>query len=252
MSHRCVPATRGLARARRAASPTEPALIRALHGLRRDPLPPTPPARSKFEHPRCGSLGFLPKKRARRQRGRIKKFPKDDSAKPPHLTAFLGYKAGMTHIMREVDKPGSKLHKKEVVEAVSIIETPPMVVVGLVGYVRTAQGLRCLTTVWAQHLSEECKRRFYKNWYQAKKKAFTKYAKKAAEDPKVRRARATARTAAAAATPRAALRRGDRRRVGARSVLTRVAPLAPARRAPCRRSWRPSSSASATTARSCA
>jgi len=25
--------------------------------------------------------------------------------------------------------------------------------------------------VWAEHLSEEVKRRFYKNWYKAKKKA---------------------------------------------------------------------------------
>jgi len=82
----------------------------------------------------------------------------------------------MTHILREVDKPGSKLHKKEVVEAVTIVETPPMIVVGVVGYVKTAQGLKTLGTVWAQHLSEECRRRFYKNWYRAKKKAFTKYA----------------------------------------------------------------------------
>jgi large subunit ribosomal protein L3e len=36
----------------------------------------------------------------------------------------------MTHILREVEKPGSKLHKKETIEAVTIIETPPMVVVG--------------------------------------------------------------------------------------------------------------------------
>ncbi|KAK1301054.1 60S ribosomal protein L3-2 [Acorus calamus] len=33
-------------------------------------------------------------------------------------------------------------------------------------------------TVWAQHLSEEVRRRFYKNWYRSKKKAFTKYSKK--------------------------------------------------------------------------
>jgi large subunit ribosomal protein L3e len=32
-------------------------------------------------------------------------------------------------------------------------------------------------------LSDEVKRRFYKNWYRAKKKAFTKYAKKYAEKP---------------------------------------------------------------------
>jgi large subunit ribosomal protein L3e len=135
----------------------------------------------KFERPRHGHLGFLPKKRARRFRGRIKAFPKDDQSKAPHLTAFLGYKAGMTHILRDVDKPGSKAHKKEVVEAVTILETPPMVVVGLVGYKETAYGIKPVTTVWAEHLNEEVKRRFYKNWYKSKKKAFTKYAKKYAD-----------------------------------------------------------------------
>ena len=59
----------------------------------------------------------------------------------------------------------SEIHKKEVVEAVSIIETPPMMVVGVVGYIETPRGLRVLKTIWAEHLSEECKRRFYKNWY---------------------------------------------------------------------------------------
>ncbi|KAF3504065.1 hypothetical protein F2Q69_00041232 [Brassica cretica] len=64
---------------------------------------------SKFEHPRHGgSLGFLPRKRDNRQRGKVKAFPKDDPSKPCGLTSFLGYKAGMTHIVREVEKPGSK------------------------------------------------------------------------------------------------------------------------------------------------
>ncbi|CAN6990417.1 unnamed protein product, partial [Brassica rapa subsp. trilocularis] len=42
----------------------------------------------------------------------------------------------------------------------------------------TPRGLRSLSTVWAQHLSEEVRRRFYKNWAKSKKKAFTKYSKK--------------------------------------------------------------------------
>jgi large subunit ribosomal protein L3e len=57
-----------------------------------------------------------------------------------------------------------------------------MMVVGLVGYIETPRGLRSLTTVWAEHLSDELKRRFYKNWYKSKKKAFTKYAKKHSEN----------------------------------------------------------------------
>jgi len=131
----------------------------------------------KFEHPRLGNLGFLPKKRAQRSRGKVKSFPKDDPSKPPHLTAFMGFKAGMTHIVRDVDKPGSKLHKKETCESVTIIECPELIVVGLVGYVRTPKGLRGKKTVWAEHLNDEVRRRFYKNWFKSKKKAFTKYAK---------------------------------------------------------------------------
>jgi len=122
-------------------------------------------------------MGFSPRKRCRRHRGAVKAFPKDDPKAPCHLTAFLGYKAGMTHILRDVNKVGSKLHNKEVVEAVTILEVPPMVVVGVVGYMQTPRGLRSLATVWADHLSEECKRRFYKNWKASKKHAFTKYVK---------------------------------------------------------------------------
>ena len=137
----------------------------------------------KFEAPRHGSLGFNPRKRTKRHHGRCRSFPKDlDASAPAHLTAFRGYKAGMTHIVRGVDRPGALMHKREVVDAVTILETPPMVIVGVVGYVETPRGLRTLTTVFAEHLSEEFKRRCYQNWYKSKKKAFTKYTQKYTTD----------------------------------------------------------------------
>merc|ERR1711966_450592 len=136
----------------------------------------------KFEAPRHGSLGFLPRKRCKRARGKVKTFPKDDATKDCHFTAFAGYKAGMTHITREVDKPGSKAHKKEVCEAVTIIEAPPMVVVGLVGYIETPRGLRSIATVWTQHISDECRRRFYKNWHKSKKRAFKSHEDKYSDE----------------------------------------------------------------------
>uniref|UniRef100_I3MN70 60S ribosomal protein L3 n=1 Tax=Ictidomys tridecemlineatus TaxID=43179 RepID=I3MN70_ICTTR len=68
----------------------------------------------KFSAPRHGSLGFLPRKRSSRHRGKVKSFPKDDPSKPVHLTAFLGYKAGMTHIVREwQDDMGKKQLEKD-------------------------------------------------------------------------------------------------------------------------------------------
>jgi len=82
----------------------------------------------------------------------------------------------MTHVMREIKRnKDSILNNKEALEAVTIIETPPMKVVGLVGYINTPKGLRALTTAWSNTLGDEFKRRFYKNWYNSKKKAFTKY-----------------------------------------------------------------------------
>ena len=38
----------------------------------------------------------------------------------------MGYKAGMSTIVRDLDRPGAKLHKKEIVEAVTVVETPPV------------------------------------------------------------------------------------------------------------------------------
>lgn len=50
-----------------------------------------------------------------------------------------------------------------------------MIVVGAVGYIETPFGLRALVNVWAQHLSEECRRRFYKNWYVSESDAILFY-----------------------------------------------------------------------------
>ena len=54
------------------------------HLTRRSSLP------LQFEAPRHGNLGFLPKKRCKRGKGKVKSFPRDDATKPPHLTAFMG------------------------------------------------------------------------------------------------------------------------------------------------------------------
>ncbi|KAH8620895.1 putative Ribosomal protein L3 [Trypanosoma vivax] len=98
----------------------------------------------KFEHPRHGHLGFLPRKRSRQIRGRARSFPKTTRRRSPHLTSFMVYKAGMTHIVRDVDRPGSKVNKKEVVEPVTILEAPPMVVVGMWATARLRWGTRRL------------------------------------------------------------------------------------------------------------
>ena len=38
----------------------------------------------------------------------------------------MGYKAGMTTIVRDLERPGAKMHKREIVEACTVVETPPV------------------------------------------------------------------------------------------------------------------------------
>jgi len=100
----------------------------------------------------------------------------------------MGYKAGMTHVVKHQERrEGKKMIKKDVVHAVTILECPPMKIVGMVGYTETPRGLRALSTVWAAQLDADVKRRFYKNWMNAKKKAFSKYADRFKEDDKSKR-----------------------------------------------------------------
>jgi len=79
----------------------------------------------KFSAPRHGSLAFLPRKRSSRIRGKVKAFPQDNASGECHLTAFIGYKAGMTHILRDLNRRHSKADKKEIVEPVTIIRLHP-------------------------------------------------------------------------------------------------------------------------------
>lgn len=116
----------------------------------------------KFSAPRHGSLQFRPKVRTRSIRPRIKAFPKDDSSLPCHLTAFLSYKAGMTHVIRAKEvKVKTKVITKELLEAVTILETPPMVIHGVVGYQKTVKGLKRTKVILAEHLSEGVLRRMF-------------------------------------------------------------------------------------------
>ncbi|KAM0681425.1 60S ribosomal protein L3 [Glugoides intestinalis] len=116
----------------------------------------------KFRAPRHGSLQFRPKKRSSSIKPHIKAFPRDDVAKPCHLTAFLSYKAGMTHVIRSKEvKTKSKAQNKELLEAVTILETPPMVIHGVVGYQRTVNGLKRTKVILAEHISEGVIRRMF-------------------------------------------------------------------------------------------
>ena len=80
------------------------------------------------KRPRRGSLGFYPRKRARRIYPRIKTYPQIKEAKP---LGFAGYKSGMSHALVVDANPHSKTKGQQIFRSITILECPPISVFGL-------------------------------------------------------------------------------------------------------------------------
>jgi len=107
-------------------------------------------ARRKQSAPRRGSLGFRPRKRASRIVPRVKTWP-EISSETPVLLAALGYKVGMTHMIIIDDHPNSPTYGREIFIPVTVIETPPMIPLGIRFYVKKSDhSLTTFTEGWIE------------------------------------------------------------------------------------------------------
>ena len=111
---------------------------------------------ARHHQPRKGSLAYSPRKRAAKETPRIKSWPKVQELKP---LAFAGYKAGMTHIVMVDNRKNSPTEGMEISTPVTVIEVPPITVMGVRAYEKTSRGLRTIGDVLADNLKEELKRK---------------------------------------------------------------------------------------------
>lgn len=112
----------------------------------------------KKSAPKRGSLAYLPKGRASRETGRVRYWPR--TAEGPRPLGFMGYKAGMTHLFLIGDHQKSPHFGKEVSRAVTVIETPPILVCGLRAYTMTDYGLKASTEAWMKDPPTDLERVF--------------------------------------------------------------------------------------------
>ncbi|MDI6643645.1 MAG: 50S ribosomal protein L3 [Methanobacteriaceae archaeon] len=110
----------------------------------------------RHHQPRKGSVAFSPRKRAAKETPRIKSWPENTE---PSLLGFAGYKVGMTHIMMEDNVKNSPTEGMEVATPVTILEIPPMVVMGIRAYEKTTKGLKTMIDVMADNLTDELSRK---------------------------------------------------------------------------------------------
>ena len=108
-----------------------------------------------IRHPRRGSLQFWPRKRSKHALARPRSWVQESKTKP---LAFIGYKAGMTHLMVVDNRPKSLTKGETIAVPATIIECPPVKVVGISFYSQTYDGLRKTGAIMSAHLDKELSR----------------------------------------------------------------------------------------------
>ena len=110
----------------------------------------------RHHQPRKGSVAFSPRKRVAKETPRIKAWPSNEE---PKLLGLAGYKVGMTHAMVVDNDKNSPTSGMEVFTPCTVLEVPPLVVMGIRSYEKTAHGLKVITEVIADNLDEELSRK---------------------------------------------------------------------------------------------
>ncbi len=106
-------------------------------------------------HPRRGSLQFWPRKRAKRSFARIRTWPQLDGTK---LLAFIGYKAGMTHIMAKDNTPTTMYKNETLAIPVTVVECPPLKPLSLRFYQNSYNGSKLISELFSKNLNKEIKK----------------------------------------------------------------------------------------------
>ncbi|MEZ0346552.1 MAG: 50S ribosomal protein L3 [Infirmifilum sp.] len=126
---------------------------------------------AKGHKPRRGSRAYYPRKRARSIIARARRWPRIDKVVP---LGFAGYKVGMVHIVGVEMNKNSPFYGQERVYSATVLEVPPLKVVGVRTYTSKPYGLEAFTEVWSQPLPDELKRVFTvpkkENYFEEQKK----------------------------------------------------------------------------------
>ncbi len=94
---------------------------------------------NRIHGPRRGSLQFWPRVRATKLAPTVRTWA--DNPKVVKAQGFIGYKAGMTHVMIRDNRPNSNTKGEEVAMPVTVIECPPVKVIALRFYKHSTDGL---------------------------------------------------------------------------------------------------------------
>lgn len=113
----------------------------------------------KYSAPRRGSIAFRPRARARSLEARIRTWPQI-TAEKISLLGFAGFKVGSIHVLTIDDREKTPNFGKQLLNAATVIATPPIKIIGIRGYVQDVYGEHPIFDVYAKDLPKELARKF--------------------------------------------------------------------------------------------
>lgn len=123
---------------------------------------------STTRKPRCGSLQFWPRVRAKRQYARIRNWiPSKDT----NLLGFAGYKVGMTHVIVTDNRQNSLTKNSDVSFPVTVVECPPIKIASIRFYKNTVDGKKIASEIFSDSADKELARKLIAAKKKSAKKA---------------------------------------------------------------------------------
>lgn len=106
--------------------------------------------------PRDGSLQYWPRVRAKSQTARVRSWAEFKETK---VLGFAGYKAGMTHVIAEDNRPNSKIKGQPISMAVTVVECPPLKTASIILYKKSGYGWSVSSQIIFDKLDKELSKR---------------------------------------------------------------------------------------------
>lgn len=110
----------------------------------------------RVRSPRCGTLQFWPRKRAKRIYPRVHAWA---PVKEQKILGFAGYKAGMIHAIITDNVPNSPTKGERISIPVTVIECPPLKALSIRLYKKTFQGIKSSKSIFASSFNKELARK---------------------------------------------------------------------------------------------
>lgn len=112
----------------------------------------------KYSAPRRGSIAFRPRSRAKSLEARVRTWPEMASEKNT-LLGFAGFKVGNIHVLTIDDREKTPNFGKQLMNAATVIATPPVKIIGVRGYKKDNYGQHAVFDAYAKDIQKEMSRK---------------------------------------------------------------------------------------------